>query len=76
MDYKTVCDIFCVTFVFWLMDTPHIDLQTTNFFSVVFAYHSSHNTQPLDVGFFSALKGAWKKSVMVYDAENPGATVR
>ena len=61
--------------------TSHIDLETSKFSSEngILLYclppHSSHITQPLDVGFFSPLKGAWKKSVMAYNSQNPGNTV-
>ena len=47
--------------------TSHIDLQTA-----MRILHSSHITQPLDVGFFSPLIGAWKMAVIVY---NFGAAV-
>ena len=61
--------------------SSHIDLDTSKFCKEngILLYclppHSSHITQPLDVGFFSPLKGAWSKSVMVYNSENPGAPV-
>ena len=37
--------------------------------------HSSHITQPLDVGFFSPLKGNWKKAVDAYRCANVGSPV-
>ncbi|ORU95132.1 MAG: hypothetical protein A6F71_10800 [Cycloclasticus sp. symbiont of Poecilosclerida sp. M] len=61
--------------------TSHIDLDTSKFCQEngILLYclppHSSHITQPLDVGFFSALKGAWKKAVINYNCKHPGATV-
>ncbi len=61
--------------------TSHIDLQTSKFCQEngILLYclppHSSHIIQPLNVGFFSPLKGAWSKSVMAYNSEHPGATV-
>ena len=61
--------------------TSHIDLQTAKFCNEnhILLYclppHSSHITQPLDVGFFSPLKGAWKKAVIAYNCDHPGAAV-
>lgn len=59
----------------------HIDLETSKFCkdNGILLYclppHSSHITQPLDVGFFSPLKKSWSKSVMDYNSEHPGVTV-
>ena len=41
----------------------------------MFTPHSSHITQPLDVGFFSPLKRAWKRAVTRYNFDNPGMSV-
>ena len=61
--------------------SSHIDLETSkscrdnNIYLYCLPPHSSHITQPLDVGFFSPLKVAWKREVMNYNSEHPGATV-
>lgn len=61
--------------------SSHIDLDTSRFCrdNNIHLYclppHSSHITQPLDVGFFSLLKAAWKRAVMDYNSEHPGSTV-
>ena len=61
--------------------TSHIDLQAAKFCNEnhILLYclppHSSHITQPLDVGFFSPLKGPWKKAVIAYNCDHPGAAV-
>ena len=34
--------------------------------------HSSHILQPLDVGFFSSLKNAWRSLLLQWQRENPG----
>ena len=67
-----------VQFVFWLMDTHHtLTYKQQNFATRTIYYYtvSSHITQPLDVGFFSPLKGAWKKAVIAYNCDHPGAAV-
>uniref|UniRef100_A0A1X7UEV0 HTH CENPB-type domain-containing protein n=1 Tax=Amphimedon queenslandica TaxID=400682 RepID=A0A1X7UEV0_AMPQE len=59
----------------------HIDLDTSKFCKEngILLYclppHSSHITQPLDVGFFSPLKQAWKKEVTRFNSDNPGSPV-
>ena len=61
--------------------SSHIDLETSkscrdnNIYLYCLPPHSSHITQPLDVGFFSPLKVAWKREVINYNSEHPGATV-
>ena len=37
--------------------------------------HSSHITQPLDVGFYGPLKTAWRKAVAKYALDNVGISV-
>ena len=37
--------------------------------------HSSHLTQPLDVGFFGALKSNWKKAVDSFKVAHLGSSV-
>ena len=60
----------------WLMDIlPTRFCQENGILLYCLPPHSSHTTQPLDVGFFSALKGAWKKAVMSYNTDHPGVTV-
>lgn len=54
----------------------HIDLDTSKFCEAngIILYclppHTSHVLQPLDVGFFSALKRAWQQCVTQYQQEN------
>ncbi len=61
--------------------SSHIDLETSKFCqeNQILLYclypHSSHITQPLDVGFFSPLKQAWKKAVTEFNIDNPGLSV-
>lgn len=37
--------------------------------------HSSHITQPLDVGIFRPMKQAWKKAVVNYAVDHTGKSV-
>lgn len=37
--------------------------------------HSSHITQPLDVGIFRPMKQVWKKAVMNYAVDHTGKSV-
>ena len=59
----------------------HINLEISKFCleNRIFLYclppHSSHITQPLDVGFFKPLKAAWKKECERYKLANPGQFV-
>lgn len=56
----------------------HINVEISKFCQEngIFLYclppHSSHITQPLDVGFFKPLKDAWKKECERYKLANPG----
>ena len=56
----------------------HINLETSRYCheNGIFLYclppHSSHITQPLDVGFFKPLKDAWKKECAAYRHAHPG----
>ena len=58
--------------------STHIDLETSKLCQEkgILLYclpaHSSHITQPLDVGFYGPLKQAWKKAVANYTANNFG----
>ena len=58
--------------------TSHINVQTAEFFkdNDIHLYclpsHSSHITQPLDVGFFKGLKDSWRKSCQQYISAHPG----
>ena len=58
--------------------TTHIDLEISKFCQEdeILLYclppHSSHITQPLDVGFFSPLKTNWKRAVDTYRVANVG----
>ena len=60
--------------------SSHIDLDTSKFCEAndVLLYclppHSSHVTQPLDVGFFSPLKKNWQQAVVQFQQET-GETV-
>ena len=61
--------------------TTHIDLYISKFCKEngILLYcllpHSSHITQPLDVGFFGALKLNWKKACDKYKVANMGSSV-
>lgn len=61
--------------------TTHIDLETSKFCKEngILLYcllaHSSHITQPLDVGFFGALKTNWKKACDKFKISNMGSSV-
>lgn len=61
--------------------TTHIDVETSKFCTQngILLYclppHSSHVTQPLDVGFFGALKGNWKKAVDDFKIAHLGSSV-
>ena len=56
----------------------HINVETAKFCkdNDIHLYclppHSSHITQPLDVGFFKGLKDSWKKSCQQYIVTHPG----
>ena len=59
----------------------HVNLQISTFCKEngIYLYcllpHSSHITQPLDVGFFKPLKDAWRKACDVYKSDHPGSFV-
>ena len=61
--------------------TTHIDMETSKFCTQngILLYclppHSSHLTQPLDVGFFGALKCNWRKTIDSYKIANLGCSV-
>ena len=61
--------------------SSHIDVNTSKFCKEnrILLYclpsHSSHITQPLDVGFYGPLKTAWKKAVSKYTLDNIGKSV-
>ena len=61
--------------------TTHIDIETSKFcmHHGILLYclppHSSHATQPLDVGFFGALKSNWKKAVNNFQVTHLGLSV-
>ena len=61
--------------------STHIDIEISKFCSKsgILLYclpaHSSHITQPLDVGFYGPLKQAWKKAVVEYSSNNIGKSV-
>ena len=61
--------------------TSHINLEVSKFCKEagILLYclppHSSHITQPLDVGFFSPLKANWKRAVDAYRVANIGKPV-
>ena len=58
--------------------STHIDLEVSKFCrdQQIHLYclppHTSHILQPLDVGFFGALKRSWGKACDTYRLENPG----
>ena len=58
--------------------STHIDIEISEFCNAksISLYslpsHSSHITQPLDVGFYRPLKTAWKKAVAKYTSDNVG----
>ena len=58
--------------------STHIDIETSKFCKEndIFLYclppHSSHITQPLDVGFFGPLKSNWKIAVAKYRQDHIG----
>ena len=59
----------------------HIDVETSKFCTQngILLYclppHSSHLTQPLDVGFFGALKYNWRKAIDSYKVATLGCSV-
>ena len=61
--------------------SSHIDLETSKFCEAndILLYclppHSSHITQPLDVGFFSSLKHSWQIAVSEFQSGNGGVSV-
>ena len=61
--------------------STHIDIEISKFCQQndVFLYclpaHSSHITQPLDLGFYGPLKQSWRKAVTDYATENFGKSV-
>ena len=61
--------------------TSHIDLDTSKFCKQdqILLYclppHSSHITQPLDVGFFAPLKASWRRAVDKYRNDNVGKPI-
>ena len=61
--------------------SSHISLEASQFCKSngILLYclppHSSHITQPLDVGFFSPLKQSWKNAVAEFNLEHPGSSV-
>ena len=61
--------------------TTHIDVEISKFCKEngILLYcllpHSSHITQPLDVGFFGALKTSWGKAVDKYKISHMGSTI-
>ena len=61
--------------------STHIDIEISKFCDKngVLLYclpaHSSHITQPLDVGFYGPLKQAWKKAAVEYSSNNIGKSV-
>lgn len=61
--------------------TSHIDVETSKFCKQdnILLYclppHSSHITQPLDVGFFGPLKASWRRAVDTYRTTNVGMPV-
>ena len=61
--------------------STHIDIEISKFCDKngVLLYclpaHSSHITQPLDVGFYGPLKQAWKKAAVKYSSNNIGKSV-
>ena len=61
--------------------TSHIDLETSKFCKEngILLYclppHSSHITQPLDVGFFSPLTANWKSAVAAFRVSNFGQSL-
>ena len=58
--------------------SSHISLETGKFASdngiILYCLppHASHIVQPLDVGFFSALKAAWHNALLNWQWEHPG----
>ena len=61
--------------------STHIDIEISKFCNKngILLYclpaHSSHITQPLDVGFYGPLKQAWKKAVSEYSCNNIGKSI-
>ena len=61
--------------------SSHIDIDTSklcrdnNVLLYCLPPHSSHITQPLDVGFYGPLKAAWRKAVAKYALDNVGKSV-
>ena len=61
--------------------TSHIDISTAKLYrdNQILLYclppHSSHITQPLDVGFYGPLKTNWKKAVSSFTLANVGQSV-
>ena len=58
--------------------STHIDVEISKFCrnNGIHLYclppHTSHITQPLDVGFFSSLKNSWGKACEKFKTDNPG----
>ena len=61
--------------------SSHIDISTSklckdnNILLYCLPPHSSHITQPLDVGFYGPLKTSWRKAVAKYALDNVGKSV-
>ena len=61
--------------------TSYIDVDTSKFCKQykILLYclppHSSHITQPLDIGFFAPLKGSWRRSVDNYRVSSVGVPI-
>ena len=61
--------------------STHIDIETSSFCQEngILLYclppHSSHITQPLDVGFYGPFKQSWKKAVAEFNIQNFGKSV-
>ena len=61
--------------------SSHIDLETSKFCrdNKILLYclppHSSHITQPLDVGFFSPLKQSWRSAVASFNCKHAGSPI-
>ena len=61
--------------------SSHIDINTSklckdnNILLYCLPPHSSHITQPLDVGFYGPLKASWRKAVAKYALDNVGKSV-
>ena len=61
--------------------SSHIDVNTSklckdnNILLYCLPPHSSHITQPLDVGFYGLLKASWRKAVAKYALDKVGKSV-